>query len=169
MVVHSPLAKETPLYAMPSFAAFKASFQGDIVTPDHPDYEAAIKRWANNASRRAMIVAFVKNPTDVSLAISYARESGLPLAIRGGGHNPAGSSSSEGIVIDLSRYLNECRVDADNKLAYVGGGTLWKTVDETAIKYGLATVGGTVNHVRIFFLSLFMISPLMFPPSTRLA
>ena len=137
---------------MPSFAAFKSSFDGDIVTPDHPDYPSAIKRWANNASRHAKIVAFVKNPHDVSLAVKYAKESDLPLAIRGGGHNPAGSSSSEGIVIDLSRYLNGCRVDTEKRLAYVGGGAIWETVDKAAIKHGLAAVAGTVNHVSIFLM-----------------
>lgn len=100
--------------------------------------------------RQAKIIAFVKNDQDVSLAVRYAQEASLPLAIRGGGHNPAGSSSSEGIVIDLSRYMNECRIEAKDKLTYVGGGTLWKTVDEAAIKHGLATVGGTVNHVSVY-------------------
>jgi len=50
-------------------------------------------------------------------------------------------------VIDLSRYLNGVKVDPEKKVAYVGGGALWETVDRTAIKHGLATVGGAVNHV----------------------
>ena len=71
------------------------------------------------------------------------------FAIRGGGHSAAGTSSAEGgLVIDLSRYLDNVRVDPENKLAYVQGGAIWKTVDEAAIKHGLAAVGGTVNHVR---------------------
>ncbi|KAL5527562.1 hypothetical protein ACEPAG_6363 [Sanghuangporus baumii] len=139
---------------MPAFCALKNNFKGDIVTPEHPDYKAAIQRWAKNAVRHAKIVAFVKDADDASLTVKYARESGLPLAIRGGGHSPAGSSSSEGIVIDLSKYVNECRVDPERKLAYVGGGAIWKTVDETAIKYGLATVGGTVNHTGVGGLTL---------------
>lgn len=135
----------------PSFDSFKAEFQGDVVTPESPDYEASLKRWAANAQRRAAVVAFVKNAQDVASAIKYAKDEGLGIAIRGGGHNPGGSSSSEGgLVIDLSRHLNGCRIDADNKRAYVGGGALWETVDKEAIKYGLASVGGTVNHVRPF-------------------
>ena len=50
-------------------------------------------------------------------------------------------------MIDLSRYLNGVKVDPEKKVAYVGGGALWETVDRTAIEHGLATVGGTVNHV----------------------
>ncbi|KAL5487870.1 hypothetical protein ACEPAI_5978 [Sanghuangporus weigelae] len=86
---------------MSTFRALENNFKGDIVTPEHPEYETAIQRWAKNAVRRAKVVAFVKDANDASLAIKYARESGLFLAIRGGGHSPAGSSS-EGIVIGLS-------------------------------------------------------------------
>lgn len=133
---------------MSHFAEFKASFKGDLVLPSDPDYEKAIARWSTTAIRRAAIVAFVKDANDTSLAIRYAVAQKLPIAIRGGGHNVAGSSSIEGgLVIDLSRYLNEVRVDPETKLGYVGGGAIWETVDATAIKYGLATVGGTVNHV----------------------
>lgn len=134
---------------MSDFESFKKAFKGDLVTPSDPDYSQAIFRWAINACRNAAIVAFVKDSEDVALAISYSRKAGLPIAIRGGGHNPAGCSSSEnGLVIDLSRHLDKVRVDPEAKLAYAGGGTLWRAVDEAAIEHGLATVGGTVNHVR---------------------
>ncbi|KAG6897622.1 hypothetical protein C0992_012851 [Termitomyces sp. T32_za158] len=134
---------------------FNSQFKGDIVTPTDPDYEDAIKRWATNALRRAKVVAFVKDEIDVQLAIKYARSAELPIAIRCGGHNPAGASSSEGgLVIDLSKYLNCARVDAEKRLIYVGGGALWSTVDKTAIVHGLATVGGTVNHTGVGGLTL---------------
>ncbi|KAG6848905.1 hypothetical protein H0H93_012976 [Arthromyces matolae] len=103
-----------------------------------------------NAQRKAKIVAFVKDAEDVRLAIQYAKDVGLPIAIRGGGHNPAGASSVEGgLVIDLSRYLNEAIVDAEKRIVKVGGGALWEAVDKEAIKHGLATVGGTVNHTGV--------------------
>lgn len=134
-----------------TFDTFEAAFEGDVVTPESPDYEASLKRWAANAERRAKVVAFVKSPQDVALAIKYAKDKGLDISIRGGGHNTGGASSSDGgLVIDLSRHLNACRIDAYNKRAYVGGGAIWETVDKEAIKYGLASVGGTVNHVRNF-------------------
>lgn len=128
--------------------SFKSAFKGDIVTPSDSDYDKAISRWANNAARRAKIVAFVKNAEDTSLAVKYAVAEKLPIAIRGGGHSVSGASSSEGgLVVDLSRYMNGVTVDPTKKLAYVGGGALWETVDKKAIEHGLATVGGTVNHV----------------------
>ncbi|KAH9894367.1 FAD-binding domain-containing protein [Cubamyces lactineus] len=132
---------------MSDFQALRSTFKGDLVQPGDPGYGQAIARWAKNAARKAAVVAFVKDEADVASAIAYARKAGLPIAIKGGGHNPSAASSSEGgLVIDLSRYLAGVRVDADKKLAYVGGGAIWETVDKAAIEYGLATVGGTVNH-----------------------
>ncbi|KAG9218790.1 hypothetical protein CCMSSC00406_0001096 [Pleurotus cornucopiae] len=136
--------------ATPDFASFQKTFAGDIVTPEHPDYAKAIARWAINAERKAKIVAYVRNAEDVALAIKYAQAEGLPIAIRGGGHSTMGGSSSEnGLVIDLSRHLNTARIDPAQKLAYIGGGAVWATVDKAAIQHGLATVGGTVNHTGV--------------------
>lgn len=138
---------------MSELESLSKAFKGDIVTPSSADYEKAIARWAINAQRKAKIVAFVKDAEDVALAIKYAKANKLPLAIRGGGHNVAGASSSEnGLVIDLSRHLNGVKVDVDKRLAYVGGGAIWETVDKTAIEHGLATVAGTVNHVSFYYI-----------------
>ena len=144
--------------SMASFNSFKSEFHGDIVTVDQPDYEKAIARWSVCAVKKARIVAFVKDEDDVALAIKYAVAQNLPLAIRGGGHNVSGASSVEdGLVIDLSRYINTVRVDSGKKLAYVGGGAVWGTVEKAAIAHGLATVGGNVNHVSIY--SFGVVSP----------
>jgi len=133
---------------MSSLEAFRQKFKGDIVTPSDAEYDKAIARWAVNAQRKAKIVAFVKDAADVSLALKYANTNKLPLAVRGGGHSASGASSSAGgLVIDLSRHLAGVRVDAEKKLGYIGGGAIWETVDKEAIAHGLATVGGTVNHV----------------------
>jgi hypothetical protein len=137
-----------PLMSSDSFASFKQSFNGDISTPTDADYAQAISRWAVNAQVNAEIVAFVRNPEDVALAIAYAKENRLPIAICCGGHSTGGGSSTKGLVIDLSRHLNAVKIDPDNKLAYVGGGALWGQVDKASIQHGLATVAGSVNHVR---------------------
>ena len=114
---------------MADLNSFKSTFKGDLVTPTE---------------------------AGVVLAIKYAPITKLLIAIRGG-HSPAGASSSEGgLVIDLSRYLTSVTVDAEKKLAYAGGGALWEAVDKAAIVHGLATVGGTVNHVCdvLFYMHL---------------
>lgn len=123
-------------------------FKGDIVTPEDPSYAKAIARWAGNAERKAAVVAYVKDNADVAAAIKYARANGLPIAVVGGGHSVSGASSTEGgVVVDQSRYMNKVTIDPSKKLAYVGGGSIWETVDKAGIEHGLATVGGTVNHV----------------------
>ena len=124
------------------------SFTGDWITPDHPSYAKATVRWAINAERRAKAVAFVKDVQDIARVLKYAKQNNFLIAIRGGGHSSAGASSMEdGIVVDLSRYLSGVTVELAEKLAYVGGGAIWETVDKAAIEHGLATVAGTVNHV----------------------
>ncbi|CAA7266217.1 unnamed protein product [Cyclocybe aegerita] len=131
------------------------NFKGDVITSVHPEYPKAISRWAANAARKAKVVTFVQDAQDVIQALQYAKVNGFPIAVRGGGHNPYGASSVEGgLVIDLSRHMNKVRVDPAKKLAYVGGGAVWETVDKESIKHGLATVAGTVNHTGVGGLAL---------------
>jgi len=126
------------------------SFTGDWITPDHPSYSGAIGRWASNAERRAAVVAFVRSAQDVAIVLNHAKQHKSLIAIRGGGHSASGTSSIEGgVVIDLSRYLADVRVDPAEKLGYVGGGAIWETVDKTAIEHGLAAVAGTVSHTGV--------------------
>jgi len=134
---------------MSNFDSFKTSFTGDIYTPNDADYDTSIIRWAVNAQRNAQVVTFPKGPEDVVLAIAYARENKMPIGIRGGGHSTSGASSSEGLVIDLSRHMKSVEVDKEKHLAYVGGGATWADVDKATILHGLAGVAGTVNHVRM--------------------
>ena len=116
----------------------------------------AISCWALNAQANAKIVAFVKTPEDIALAIAYVKETSLPIAIHGGGHNTAGASSTKGLVINLSYHLSTVEIDPENKLAYVDESVIWEQVEKVAIQHGLATAAGTVNHVcciPIFYLS----------------
>ena len=114
-----------------------------------PEVEEFVQAFGALEGRDAQVVAFVRNCDDVTHALRYAKAAGLPIAVRGGGgHNTAGCSSIEGgLVIDLSRHLNRVSIDPEKKVAYVQGGAVGATVDKEAIKYGLATVCGTVNHV----------------------
>lgn len=133
---------------MTDLSLLSTGIKGDVFTSSDAGYEKALACWAVNAERKAAAVVFVKDNEDVILALKYAKSNSLPVAIRGGGHSAAGATSVQnGLVIDLSRYLNGVRIDPEQKLAYVGGGALWETVDKSAIAHGLATVAGTVNHV----------------------
>jgi len=111
------------------------------VTPDDPGYSGEIAQWAVNAERPAGIVAFVKDTNDIALTLEYARLNNLQIAIRCGG-----------LVVDLFCYFNYAVVDPEKRTARVGAGTLWATVEKEAIQHGLASVAGTVNHVRVALL-----------------
>jgi FAD/FMN-containing dehydrogenase len=127
-----------------------SGYTGDLYIPGDEGYEASLVRFAKNAQKRAGLVAFVKSAEDASLVVKLATSNSVPLVVRSGGHSTSGASSSEGgIVIDLSRHVNTVRVDVEKKLGYVGGGANWEAVDKETIKYGLATVGGTINHVGV--------------------
>ncbi|KAF8604434.1 FAD-binding domain-containing protein [Ceratobasidium sp. AG-I] len=130
-------------------------FLGQTITPSHSEYPSAISRWAYNAQRPARLIAYPRFTTDIFAAISHAHRHSIPLAVRGGGHSCAGTlSSTDGLVIDLSRHFAHVRIDVTNRIAFVGGGAVWRDVDEAAIRYGLAAVGGTVNHTGVGGLTL---------------
>ncbi|EEP76477.1 conserved hypothetical protein [Uncinocarpus reesii 1704] len=100
------------------------------------------------------MVLLATNADDISKAVRFAQDSNIDLAIRGGGHSVAGTSSSDGgLVIDLSR-MRKVTVDPVGKTITAQGGALWADVDLTAAAHGLATVGGTVNHTGIGGLTL---------------
>jgi FAD/FMN-containing dehydrogenase len=90
----------------------------------------------------------------VAAAVRFAREHDLEIAIRGGGHNVAGTAvCDDGIVIDLSA-MRGVRVDPSARTAWVQGGALWGDVDREAQAYALATTGGIVSHTGVAGLTL---------------
>ena len=92
--------------------------------------------------------------SDISTAIVWAKEFGIDIAVKGGGHSTAGTSSSDGgLVIDLSR-MTSVKVDPAAKTITAQGGATWKDVDEAGAAQGFATVGGTVNHTGVGGLTL---------------
>jgi len=87
-----------------------------------------------------------RSAADVSKTVLFARANNLDLAVCCGGHATSGASSTDGgICIDLSK-LRHVIVDTGTRTVVAEGGCLWKDVDEEAARYGLATVGGTVNR-----------------------
>jgi hypothetical protein len=99
-------------------------------------------------------VILVTSAKDVSAAMRLIREHKILFTVRGGGHSTSGAASIEdGVVIDLSQ-MRKVTVDPEAKTIKVEGGALWVDVDVEAGKYGLATVGGTVNHTGVGGLTL---------------
>ncbi|KAJ5961237.1 FAD-binding domain-containing protein [Penicillium vulpinum] len=115
--------------------------KGDVLIPWDDGYATSLKRWS----------AVVVRPVcaeEVSVAIKFATANKLPLAVCGGGHSTSGMSSSKGMVIHLGNMRN-VEVDQVSMTVSFDGGCLWGDVDTALEAYGLATVGGTVNHTGV--------------------
>ncbi|KAF4214574.1 hypothetical protein CNMCM6805_008380 [Aspergillus fumigatiaffinis] len=125
-----------------------------VYTPDSEGYHNTLQRWSDTGSKPAGIVVMPTDAEDVRAALLWAQEHHIDLAVKGGGHSVAGTSSSDGgLVIDLS-LMKSVSVDPAAKTVTVGGGATWKEVDEAAAEHGLAAVGGTVNHTGVGGLTL---------------
>jgi FAD/FMN-containing dehydrogenase len=129
-------------------------FRGQLISPDDADYDRARAVWNGAIDRHPRLIARCGGPADVIAAVRHAREQNLEIAIRGGGHNVAGTAvCDDGMVIDLSA-MRGVRVDATNRRAWVQGGALWGDVDQETQAHGLATTGGIVSHTGVGGLTL---------------
>ncbi|KAL4772315.1 hypothetical protein BDW60DRAFT_41849 [Aspergillus nidulans var. acristatus] len=125
-----------------------------VFTPGDEGYLDSLRRWSDTGRKEAGVVIQPTETADIQTALKWAQEHKIDLAVKCGGHSVSGTSSSAGgLVIDLSR-MNGVSVDIEKKTVAVGGGAVWKDVDETAAAYGLAAVGGTVNHTGVGGLTL---------------
>jgi FAD/FMN-containing dehydrogenase len=129
-------------------------FQGQQITPDHAEYDTARAVWNGAIDRHPRLIARCSGTADVAAAVRFARAHDLDIAVRGGGHNVAGTAvCDDGIVIDLTA-MRVARVDSDRSTAQVQGGALWGDVDHAAQAHGLATTGGIVSHTGVAGLTL---------------
>ena len=131
-----------------------ATFEGQLIRPGDPRYDEARAVWNGAIDRRPAIVARCRDAADVGAAIRLARERGLPVAVRGGGHSIGGLSVCDGgLVVDLSP-MRAIAVDPAARRARAGAGVLWGELDAATQAHGLATVGGIVTHTGIAGLTL---------------
>ena len=129
-------------------------FRGRLISADHADYDIARAVWNGAIDRRPRLIARCMGAADVVRAVRFARDHDLEIAIRGGGHNVAGTAiCDDGIVIDLSA-MRAVRVDPADRRAWVQGGALWGDVDNETQAHGLATTGGIVSHTGVGGLTL---------------
>jgi hypothetical protein len=129
-------------------------FRGRVIRPQDADYDAARAVWNGAIDRRPRLIARCIGTADVVAAVRFARDHDLDIAIRGGGHNVAGTAvCDDGIVVDLSA-MRAVRVDPEGHRAWVQGGALWGDVDGETQAHGLATTGGIVSHTGVAGLTL---------------
>ena len=126
---------------------------GRVSLPGVDGYAAATAIWAKPVGPMPQAVVHCRTTEDVQLAIRTARDCGLPLSVRGGGHHWAGRALCAGIVIDLSG-MNGVSVDADHRSAIISGGA--RAADAAAVTDPLhvAAVTGTCSTVGMAGLTL---------------
>ena len=134
--------------------SFKMGFRGAVVQRGDVDYDAARKVYNAMIDRRPALVAYSRDVADVIATVGLAREQGVLLAVRGGGHNGAGLGvCDDGIVLDLSR-MGGIRVNPAERTVRVEGGATWGDVDHATHAFGLATPSGVISTTGVGGLTL---------------
>jgi FAD/FMN-containing dehydrogenase len=136
------------------FKDLTASLTGELLLPDAAAYEQVRHLWNGKVKTQPTAIVRCMTVQDVIDTVRWTRTQGLPLSVRGGGHDFAGRALvKNGIVIDLSQ-MRAVTIDPDALTAQVQGGATAGDLIETAQKYGLATATGTVASVGMSGLTL---------------
>jgi FAD/FMN-containing dehydrogenase len=134
--------------------AFRGRLRGAMLEPSHNDYEGARRIQNGLIDRHPAVIVRCSGPADVVEAVNFARDRGVLLSIRGGGHNVAGNAVNDGgIVIDLTA-MRGVHVDAATATVRAAGGATWSDVDRETQLFGLAIPGGVVSTTGVAGLTL---------------
>ncbi len=134
--------------------SFGAGLRGELLRADDAGYDEARSLWNGMMDKRPALIARCAGADDVAKAVGFAREHGLLLAVRGGGHGVAGSAVCDGgLVIDLSP-MKGIRVDPERRAVRAEGGVTIGELDNETQKFGLATPMGVVSETGIAGLTL---------------
>jgi FAD/FMN-containing dehydrogenase len=132
----------------------RGSLSGSVIAPDDPEYDAARRCFNALVDRRPGVIVRCAEPADVATAFGFARAHDLEVAVRGGGHNPAGHCVLDGgLVIDLSS-LRRVEVNTQSRVARAGGGSTWLDSDLATLAHGLVTPGGVVGSTGVCGLAM---------------
>jgi len=143
-----------PRLGVMTISAIHPDFHGEVITPDHPSYDQARTLFAGGFDRRPTVVLRPRNADDVAAAIRTAFEAGLPLAVKGGGHNGSGLSVvDDGVVLDLSS-LDSLDIDVEGRTAWAGAGLTAASYTRAVGEHGLATGFGDTGSVGIGGITL---------------
>jgi FAD/FMN-containing dehydrogenase len=127
---------------------------GDVIAPGEDAYDEARKVYNAMIDRRPAVVVRCVDVGDVVAAVNFARENGLDLAVRGGGHSvPGFGTCDDGVVVDLSG-MRGVTVDAKSRTARAQGGATWGDFNDATHAHGLATTGGIISTTGVAGLTL---------------
>ncbi len=137
-----------------SWSTLRAQLHGRLILPEDGGYEEARHVWSGMADKHPAAVVQCTDASDVIAAVNFARDHGLLIAVRGGGHSfPGHSTCDRGLVIDLSP-MKAISVDPVAQTARAGGGVKWGELDVATQQHGLAVTGGTDIDTGIAGLTL---------------
>jgi len=140
--------------ARPTVDQLREQVRGDVIAPGDEGYEEARRVYNAMIDRRPAVVVRPVNAGDVIAAVNFARENGIDLAIRGGGHGvPGFGTCDDGVVVDLSR-MKGVRVDPAKRTAQAEGGATWGDFNAATHAFGLATTGGIISTTGVSGLTL---------------
>ncbi|MGW8764418.1 FAD-binding oxidoreductase [Streptomyces sp. NPDC055815] len=132
----------------------REALRGEVIGPEDAGYDEARQIYNAMIDRRPAVIARCADTTDVRAALRYARESGMDLTVRGGGHSGGGLCLTDGsLMIDLSG-MRWVRVDPARRTALVGGGSQLGDLDHEAHGFGLATPAGIMSTTGVGGLTL---------------
>ena len=136
------------------YISLRARVGCDVATVGDPEYDDARRLWNGMIDRKPSAVVRPVSIAEVMQAVRYARETGLPVTVKGGGHSVSGKSVADGaLLIDLSQ-MRGIQVDAGRQTALVQGGVKWGELDKEAETYRLATTGGVISSTGVAGLTL---------------
>ncbi|MEZ5561229.1 MAG: FAD-binding oxidoreductase [Pseudomonadales bacterium] len=135
--------------------ALRANLRGSVLSPGEPDYEHARAVWNGMIDKRPGVIVQCAGVADVMTAVNFAREAGLPLSVKAGGHNVAGKAVCDaGVMIDMSR-MNQVRIDPSARRCRAAWWrALWADFDHEAQAFGLTCTGGVVSNTGVAGLTL---------------
>ena len=127
---------------------------GEVITPDDAAYDDARRLWNSVHDRRPAAIVRPTTATKVATAVRFARERGLEIVVKSGGHSAAGLKGSDGcLVIDLGE-MRGVEVDPQTRIARSNGGALLGELDIAAQAHGLVCPTGVVGHTGVAGLTL---------------
>jgi FAD/FMN-containing dehydrogenase len=140
--------------ALAGTSALRHGFRGALLRPGEEGYDDARRVWNGAIDRRPALIARCAGADDVVAAVRFARERGLLVSVRGGGHSVAGLGVCDGgLMLDLS-LMRTVSIDPAARTARIAGGALLGDLDRTAQRHGLATTTGVVSHTGAGGLTL---------------
>jgi hypothetical protein len=135
-------------------AELRRGFEGELVRPGDADYDQRRRVWNGSIDRRPALIARCASVRGVVEAVRFARRTGLPTAVRSGGHSlPGLSVCDDGVVIDLA-LMKEISVDPDARTVRAQAGVLLGELDRATQAFGMVVPAGIVTHTGLAGLTL---------------